>query len=202
MGCSRQPSDLSHPQYSHHLVDVADEGQVRTMMSHIQREHGRLDVVINNAGIASMNHALLTPAASVEQVMRTNVLGSFVVCREAAKLMRRAGRGRIVNMGSVAVPLLLEGEAVYAASKSAVVTFSRILAREVAPWGITCNVVGPSPIDTDLIRGVPAEKLAALQGRLPVREPGRPEDVAHVVDFLVHPDSGQITGQVIYLGGA
>jgi 3-oxoacyl-[acyl-carrier protein] reductase len=72
----------------------------------------------------------------------------------------------------------------------------------VAPWGITCNVVGPAPIDTDLIRGVPREKLDALQALLPIRAPGRVEDVAHVVDFLVHPDSGQITGQVIYLGGA
>ena len=134
--------------------------------------------------------------------MATNFLGTFLVCREAVKLMRRHRRGRIINLGSIATPMDLEGEAVYAASKSAVVTFSRILAREVAAWGITCNVVGPAPIETDLIRGVAREKIQRLIERLPIGRLGRYEDVAHVVDFFAHPDSGSVTGQVIYLGGA
>ena len=200
-GCSREPSDLVHEHYTHHHADVTNETQVRTMMSAINKRHRRLDIVINNAGIASMNHVLLTPLSSAERVMATNFLGTFLVCRESAKLMRRHRRGRIINLGSIATPMRLEGEAVYAASKSAVVTFTQVLAREVAEWGITCNVVGPAPIDTDLIRGVPPEKIQRLIDRLPVRRAGRYEDVAHVVDFFAHAASEYVTGQVIYLGG-
>jgi 3-oxoacyl-[acyl-carrier protein] reductase len=149
-----------------------------------------------------MNHVLLTPLSSAERLMATNFLGTFLICRESAKLMRKQKRGRIINLGSIAAPMHLEGEAVYAASKSAVVTFTKILAREVAEWGITCNVVGPTPIDTDLIRGVPEDKIKRLIARLPLARAGRYEDVAHVVDFFAHPDSAAVTGQVIYLGGA
>lgn len=201
-GCSREPSDLGHERYTHHLADVTNEAQVRSMLSSISKRHHRLDIAVNNAGMASMNHVMLTPMSSAERVMATNFLGTFLVCREAAKLMRKHRRGRIINLGSIAAPLHLEGEAVYAASKSAVVTFTRILAREVAEWGITCNVVGPAPIDTDLIRGVPPDKLQQLLGRLPIGRAGRYEDVAHIVDFFAHPDSAPVTGQVLYLGGA
>ncbi len=201
-GCSRQASDLTGDRYTHHLVDVTNEEDVRAMMVSIGSRHRRLDVVINNAGIASMNHVLLTPLSSAEQIMATNFLGTFLICREAAKLMRPRKRGRIVNLGSIASPMRLAGEAVYAASKSAVVTFTEVLARELADWGITCNVVAPTPIDTDLIRGVPSEKIQRIMAQLPVRRTGRYEDVAHVVDFFVDPASDFITGQIIYLGGA
>jgi len=97
--------------------------------------------------------------------------------------------------------LLLEGEAIYAASKSAVVTFSQILARELAEFGITCNVVAPAPMETDLIRNVPPEKIDAIVNRLAIKRLGRFEDVANVIDFFVKPESGYVTGQVIYLGG-
>ncbi len=200
-GCSRQEPGWSAAGFTHHCADVTDEAQVKQMMGSIQRRHRRLDVVVNNAGIASMNHVLLTPVSTIESLFRTNLLGTALICREAVKLMRARRFGRIVNMGSVAVPLELEGEAIYAATKSAVVTYSRILAREVAPFGITCNVVGPSPVDTDLIRSVPAEKLDEIVQRLATRQFGTPEDVANVVDFFIRPASSAITGQVIYLGG-
>ena len=115
--------------------------------------------------------------------------------------MRQHRYGRIVNLGSVAAAMHLEGEAVYAASKSAVVTLTKILARELAQFGITCNVVAPTPIDTDLIRSVPPEKIQRLVNNLAIPRMGRPADVAHVIDFFVHPGSDYITGQVIYLGG-
>jgi 3-oxoacyl-[acyl-carrier protein] reductase len=200
-GCSRQDADWSADGYTHHCADVGDEAQVKQMVSSIQRRHGRLDVLINNAGIAAMNHVLLTPASTIEQLFRTNLLGTALVCREAAKIMRRRHYGRIVNMGSVAVPLELEGEAIYAASKSAVVTYTKILARELAEFGITCNVVGPTPIETDLIRSVPAEKLEGIAQRLAIKRMGAFEDVTNVIDFFLRPESSAITGQVIYLGG-
>lgn len=200
-GCSREPPDWSLEGYNHHLADVANEAQVKAMISAIGKRHGRLDIVINNAGVAAMNHSLLTPLASVDRIFNTNVCGVFLVCREAARLMQRRRFGRIVNLSTVAVPLRLEGEALYAASKSAVEMLTRILAREFGPLGITVNAVGPTPIETDLIRGVPAEKIQKIIDSLAIRRLGRFEDVANVIDFFVRPESDYVTGQVIYLGG-
>lgn len=202
-GCSRSEPDWESDtgRYTHHCLDVTDERQVRSMLSSIQKRHGHLEILINNAGVASMNHILLTPGATVERIMATNFAGTFLLCREAAKLMQRRRYGRIVNLSSIAVAMRLEGESVYAASKSAVETFSQILAREMAVFGITCNVVAPTPIETDLIRGVPKEKIDAIVERLAIKRLGRFEDVANAIDFFVKPESDYITGQVIRLGG-
>lgn len=201
VGCSRTEPDWSLAGYTHICADVADEAQVKALILAVHKQHGRLDVLINNAGIASMNHILLTPAATVERIMATNFQGTFLLCREAAKEMQRRRYGRIVNISTVAVSLRLEGEAIYAASKSAVVTFSQILAREVAGYGITCNVVAPTPIDTDLIKNVPRDKIQAIVDRLAVKRLGTFADVANAIDFFVKPESDYITGQVITLGG-
>lgn len=201
VGCSRQPAEWSHPCVTMHQADVTQEQEVRALLRQIQRDHERLDVVVNNAGVASMNHTLLTPTTAVERILATNVAGAFLVARESAKLMQRGRFGRIVNLTTVAVPLQLEGEAIYAASKAAVETLTKVLARELAGFGITCNAVGPSPIETDLIRAVPADKIQAIVNRLAIKRLGRYEDVANVIDFFVRPESEYVTGQVIYLGG-
>ena len=148
-GCSRSSPDWELEGYTHHCLDVADEAAVKAMFVDIQKRHGRLDILVNNAGIASINHIMLTPLATLQKIISTNLFGTFLMCREAAKLMQRRKYGRIVNLSTVAVNLRLEGEAAYAASKSAVVTFSQILSKEVAAYGITCNVIAPTPIETD-----------------------------------------------------
>jgi 3-oxoacyl-[acyl-carrier protein] reductase len=200
-GCSRGPVDYAHERYTHFCLDVADEEKVTAMFTTLAKTPGRLDVLINNAGIASMNHALLTPMSTVRDILQTNVVGTFLFCREAAKLMKKSGRGRIVNFATVATPLKLEGEAMYAASKAAIVSLTEVLARELAPLGITVNAVGPTPVKTDLIRSVPAEKMEALLGRQAIRRYGEFRDVSNVIDFFLRPESDFVTGQVVYLGG-
>ncbi len=148
-----------------------------------------------------MNHAFLTPIETVRKIYSTNVFGTFLFCREAAKLMQVNHYGRIVNFATVATPLKLEGEAIYSSSKAAVVSLTEILAREFAPYGITVNAVGPTPIKTDLIRSVPEEKLEAILNRQAIRRYGEFRDVSNVIDFLIQPESDFVTGQTIYLGG-
>ncbi|MHB8901026.1 MAG: SDR family NAD(P)-dependent oxidoreductase [Thermoguttaceae bacterium] len=201
VGCSRQPAGYELEGYRHVCLDVTDEAAVKACFGELRRTEGRLDVLINNAGIASMNHCLLTPASAVEKLLQTNVVGTFLFCREAARLMQKSGSGRIVNFTSVAVPLKLEGEAAYAASKAAVESLTRVLARELADLRITVNAVGPTPIATDLIRNVPEEKIESLLKRQAIRRMGEFGDVANVVDFFIQPESDFVTGQVLYLGG-
>ena len=201
VGCSREVPDWTIQGYKHYEADVSDEKAVLQIFSGIRKEYGRLDNLINNAGIASMNHTILTPLSSVHSVLNTNVVGTFLFCREAAKLMQKNKYGRIVNFATVATPLKLEGEALYAASKAAVVTLTQILAGEFADLGITVNAVGPTPIKTDLIRGVPQAKMDSLLSRQAIREYGTFEDVSNVIDFYLMPESRFVTGQVIYLGG-
>jgi 3-oxoacyl-[acyl-carrier protein] reductase len=201
IGCSRTPSDLQHPHYHHYTLDVADEKAVKAMF----RKLGKMPVIpqflVNNAGIASMNHCLLTPMVTVEKVFRTNVFGTFLFCREAAKMMKNSGMGRIVNFATVATPLHLEGECVYAASKAAIESLTRIMARELAEFKITVNGIGPTPIQTDLIRNVPADKIKSLLDRQAVKRFGEYRDVSNCIDFFLQPGSDFITGQIIFLGG-
>ena len=200
-GCSRGESDLTHENYRHHCLDVADEKAVISMMHAIYREHKRLDVLINNAGIASMNHFMLTPKSTIERIFETNVFGTFLFAREAAKLMGRKKYGRIVNCATVATPLKLEGESAYAASKAAVVSLTEIMAREVAELGITVNSVGPTPVPTDLVGAVPQWKMDALIARQAIPRYGEMTDVLNVIEFFIRAESDFVTGQTIYLGG-
>ncbi len=201
IGCSRTESDLKDPQYEHHTLDVADETAVAALFTALRRRKVVLDGVINNAGVARMNAFALTPMDTYRAIFDANVKGTLLFCQKALPLLRRARNPRIVNFSTVAVPMALEGEALYAASKSAVETLTRIIAREYSGYGITCNAVGPCPIDTALIAGVPDDKIAALLERQAIPAKASPDDVINAVEFFLRPESRMITGQVIYLGG-
>jgi 3-oxoacyl-[acyl-carrier protein] reductase len=200
-GCSRGDAGWEAENYTHANLDVADEKAVKHWISGVAKRRGRIDVVINNAAIATMNHVLLTPAATANRMLEVNVTGTMLVCRDAAKVMMRRKYGRIINFTTIVAPIALAGEAIYAASKSAVVTLTRILAFELGQWGITCNSFGATPIMTDMIRGVPKDKVDAVVRGLAIKRLGTYEDCTNVCDFFISPASDNITGQVLYLGG-
>ena len=201
-GCSRGESDLHHEFYQHCECDVADEASVIRLIRSIGKSHGGIDILINNAGVASMNHILSTPASTVKNLMDTNFTGTVLFCREVAKLMMRKNtNGKIINFSTVASPLNLEGEAIYASSKAAVQKFSQVAAKEFAPFGITVNCIGPTPIQTDLIKAVPKDKIDILLNSQAIKRLGLKEDVLNVIDFFLSDKSDFITGQTLYLGG-
>ena len=201
VGCSRGDIDFELDNYQHFCLNVCDEKEVKKMFNQIRKTYGRLDVLVNNAGVASMNHSVLTPISTVRKIFDTNVIGTFLFSRESAKLMKINKFGKIVNFTTVATKLKLEGEAVYAASKAAVMNFTEILSREYAEYGITVNAIAPTPVKTDLIRSVPKEKIDRLTQRLAIHRLGEFRDISNVADFFISKESDFITGQTIFLGG-
>lgn len=215
-GCSRGESSINHSNYYHYSLDVSDEKAVVKMVRDIKKTHKKIDILLNNAGIASMNHILTTPYQSVQNIFNTNFFGSFLFIREVAKVMsvnyskfkdkqntehKKDMPFRIVNFATVAAPLRLEGEAIYAASKAAIANFTQVCAKELAEFGITVNAVGPTPVPTDLIRNVPKEKMISLLNQQAIKRYGGFDDVLNTIEFFLDDKSNFITGQVIYLGG-
>ena len=200
-GCARSEGSIEHDNYFHHKTDIASPDDITGLFFTLRKQIGQLDAIINNAGVASMNAFALTPVESFRKIFEINVQGTFLFCQKALGLLKRSPNPRIINMTTVAVPLQLEGESIYAASKSAVETLTRIIAKEYGSFGITCNAIGPSPVDTALIRGVGEDKIARLLKRQAIQKMATAEDVINVADFFLRPESKMISGQVIYLGG-
>ena len=201
VGCSRGPGTIVNSDYRHHELNVSNEKNVVKMVRATKKEFSRIDILLNNAGIASMNHFLTTSYNTVQNIFNTNFLGTFIFSREVSKVMMKQKYGRIVNYTTVASALRLEGEAVYAASKGAIENFTQTISKEVAPYNITVNAIGPTPVETDLIKTVPKDKIAALLDKQAIKRFGTFEDIKNVIDFFIDDKSEFITGQIIYLGG-
>ena len=201
VGCSRSNTDLIHKNYFHVIGDVTSEDDVKRIVKESKKKFGSIDVLINNAGKASMNHSILTPVSTVKDLFNTNYLGTFLFSRECSKLMMKQKFGRIINFSTVAVPMNLEGEMVYASSKSAIETMTKILSKEISRYNITVNVIGPTPIWTDLIKVVPKDKVQEILDQQTLKRFGTFDDISNVIDFFISEKSSFITGQKIYLGG-
>ena len=180
-GFARGAQTLAHERFTAHAVDVTDEAAVRAAGATIA-ESGRIDLLVNNAGAASMNALLLTPGEVAERLMRVNYLGAFHCLQAVGKVMVRQRAGRIVNVTTVAVPLSLEGEAAYVASKAAVEALTKVAAKELAHSGVIVSAVGFGPIDTALTRAVPKAALAIINDAI-----GRPQGTTmdQAVDFFM-----------------
>ncbi len=201
IGCSRSESSIQSDSYKHCILDITDEKSVISVVRKIKQDYGKIDVLINNAGIASMNHIITTSFGSVQNIFATNFFGTFLLTREVSKVMMKANFGKIVNFTTVASPLYLEGEAIYAASKSAIESFTKTTAKELSSFGITINAIGPTPVKTDLIKAVPQNKIDELLQKQAIKRFGEIDDIKNVIDFFISKKSDFITGQIIYLGG-
>jgi 3-oxoacyl-[acyl-carrier protein] reductase len=201
IGCSRGDSSIDNSNYRHFSLDVSDEKAVVSMIRSVKKEFGKIDVLLNNAGIASMNHFLTTSYETVKNIFSTNFFGTFLFSREVSKVMMKQKSGRIVNFTTIATPLSLEGEAIYASSKSAIENLTQTISKELATFNITVNAIGPTPIETDLIKAVPKDKIEELLNKQTIKRFGTFEDIKNVINFFIDKKSDFITGQIIYLGG-
>ncbi|TWW08967.1 oxidoreductase [Planctomyces bekefii] len=201
LGFSRSEGTINHPQYQHFAVDISEEKPVETIFRSIKKQCGKIDILINNAGVAKSQFTLLTPLAHAEEVMRINFLGAFLMAREAGKIMMSRKFGRIINISSMTVPLAPEGGAIYSASKSALTQLTHTMAKELASYNITCNLLGISAIETEMYQTLSRDKLDAMINSLPLKKPATIADITNVIDFFARRESSNITSQIVYLGG-
>ncbi|MFH1081283.1 MAG: SDR family NAD(P)-dependent oxidoreductase [Pseudomonadota bacterium] len=183
-------------------ADSTDEGQVKAAIQQIVARFGQIDVLINNAGILKGNPIEEMSVADFEIVLKVNVTGTFIMCKAVVPVMKKQGRGKIVNMASIAGRTGRPGAGLnYATSKAGIIGLTRTLAREVGPDGIYVNAIAPGPIMTDIIKGFSRDVLDRLNYGRAIAKDGMPEDVANAALFLASDMSGWITGAVLDVNG-
>ena len=184
-----------------HGVDVTDAAGVDALVAGVIERHGRIDVLVSNAGIARDQLMLRMKRTDWDDVIATNLTASFTWCQAVLKPMIRQRAGRIVAISSVVGQMGNAGQANYAASKAGLIGFCKSLAREVASRNITVNVVAPGLIGTDMTKAIADNAKADWAGQIPLGRMGTPDDVAAAVRFLASDEASYITGQVLAVNG-
>jgi 3-oxoacyl-[acyl-carrier protein] reductase len=182
-------------------VDVTDAASVAGMVGGAIERHGRIDVLVNNAGIARDQLLMRMKREDWDQVVATNLTAAFICAQAVIKTMLKQRNGRIINVSSVVGQSGNAGQTNYAASKAGLIGFSKALAREVASRKITVNVVAPGLIDTDMTRDLTGKAQGDWAAQIPLGRLGSPEDVAGAVCFLASDEASYITGHVLAVNG-
>jgi 3-oxoacyl-[acyl-carrier protein] reductase len=191
IGLARGEPIWEHERYSQFSLDIGNDDEVRATFQKIARQFPRLDILVNNAAVLTSQHLL----------DNTKLLGLLFASREAAKLMSRKKYGRIINIGSMAASLEPIGDSVYAATKTAAMTLSGILAKEFARFNITINTLGVTAFPTDMLEQLPKDKIAAVVAALPLPRYATEDDILNVLDFFASERSSYVTAQTVFLGG-
>lgn len=180
--------------------DLLKTNKISDLVKDIKKTHGSPQLLINNAGIASMNHTLLMKDKKIADIVNLNLTAPLILSKEVSKTMIREG-GKILNISSVAVPLLLQGEAVYASSKSGLEIFTKILSKELAEVKIEVACLGLTPIFTDLIKNVPKEKIDNIINQQPIKKTYTEIDIWEFLYNYINDKKQKFNGTVNYLGG-
>ncbi len=201
VGFARGESSIDHPNYHHIQVDIGDPASVLKGFAALKKISDTIHILINNAAVLTAQYAMIMPAAQAQAMINTNLMGAFVVSREASKMMRKEKWGRIINFSSMAVSLEPIGDSIYAATKAGVTTLANVMAKELAPLNITCNTVSITAIQTDMMAQLPKSKIDSVIASLPISRYAEPDDIFNIVDFLCSGRSSYITAQTICMGG-
>jgi 3-oxoacyl-[acyl-carrier protein] reductase len=182
-------------------TDVTDAAAVEGLIKAVVDKHGKLDILVSNAGITRDQLMLRMKRSDWDDVVATNLTASFTLCQAALKPMIRARSGRIIAISSVVGQMGNAGQANYAASKAGLIGFCKSLAREVASRQVTVNVVAPGLIETDMTRAITESAKTDWSAQIPLGRMGSPADVAAAVSFLASDEASYITGQVLAVNG-
>lgn len=182
-------------------ADMADEQSIEQAFSHILKTFGRLDVLVNNAGITRDGLMMRMKREDWQAVLDVNLTGAFIACRSVIRTMAKQRSGAIVNISSVVGLMGNGGQANYAASKAGLIGFSKSMAKEFASRSVRVNVVAPGYITTDMTDGLSDEIKESLLSRIPLNSLGKPEDIAEAVGFLASEKASYITGVVLTVDG-
>ena len=182
-------------------LNVTEEKQVGEVIAHVIKEWGKIDVLVNNAGITRDGLLIRMKEDDWNLVMDVNLKGAFHCTKAVLPGMTRRRKGAIVNIASIVGVMGNAGQANYSASKAALIGFGKSVAREYASRGVTVNAVAPGFIDTAMTQRLPEEARERLMSQIPLGRLGTSQDVAHAVGFLVSPEASYITGQVIHVNG-
>jgi len=182
-------------------VDIGDGPALAKAIEETTEQFGRLDILVNNAGITKDGLILRMSDADWDEVLRVNLTSAFVAVRAAARVMMKGRFGRIVNLSSTSGVVGNAGQANYAAAKSGLIGFSKTIARELGGKGITCNVIAPGFIETDMTAGLPQQVKEGVLGMMAVKRLGTPDDIAAAVSYITSDEAGFLTGQVLCVDG-
>ncbi len=197
-GCSRGELDLGVEGYRHTVADVTDEAQVRAWVRAIRQAHGRVDVVVCNVGL--VKSSLLLPVIPTElftSFVDSSLKATFLVCREMAKQMIRQRSGRVITIGSTMTLAHEPGTAVYSANKAGIVEMTKVMAREMAPHGVTCNVIAPSLVMTEAAEAMGEDWRRRMLAIQTIQRPVEIAELCSMVEFFARPESACLTGQVL-----
>ncbi|MBA4176117.1 MAG: 3-oxoacyl-ACP reductase [Leptothrix sp. (in: Bacteria)] len=200
IGCDRRV-DLINEAYERHAVDVTDRVSVDLMVDGVMRRHGRIDVLVNNAGITKDARLVKMTLEQFDAVIDVNLRGVFHCSQAVATLMVNQGAGVILNASSVVGIYGNFGQTNYAASKFGVIGFTKTWSRELGPKGVRVNAVAPGFVDTPILATIPDKVLQHMREQVPLGRLGRPEEIASVYAFLASDDASYVNGAVIEVSG-